>query len=91
MHRHGSLLLGTCLSLAMCFATAGCRTTPPTPAGPSLPPPTPLADGTLSYQVGPEHPLVQQANAIRASATAQANTAHASARTARPPASAVKK
>ncbi|QDS95051.1 hypothetical protein FF011L_38350 [Roseimaritima multifibrata] len=32
---------------------------------PATPPGIPQADGSFSYQAGPEHPLVQQANAIR--------------------------
>lgn len=49
---------------------SGCRMAAPA-ARPNLPPPVPMADGSQSYQVGPEHPLVQQANAIRAAAAAQ--------------------
>jgi len=29
------------------------------------------ADGSLSYEIGPEHPLAQQAAAIRAAAAAK--------------------
>ncbi|QEG40645.1 hypothetical protein [Roseimaritima ulvae] len=54
----------------LCSTGSGCRTSTPTPR-PNLPPPVPLADGSQSYQVGPDHPLVQQAAAIRAAANAQ--------------------
>ncbi len=64
-----SIRLGLLLALLL-LSGSGCRTAAPTP-GPQLPPPIPLADGSQSYEVGPDHPLVQQANAIRAAAAAQ--------------------
>ena len=54
----------------LCSTGSGCRTSAPS-SQMTLPPPVPLADGSQSYQVGPDHPLVQQAAAIRAAANAE--------------------